>query len=117
MVENFMCYLISYIYSPNNIYSKLNCMKKALLLSFSFALFVAFGFSQTGKYWTANLENRSAIIKNKAVARLTFPTEFKLYHLNLASIKQQLYKVVDNSVSHTTVISLLMPMADLKTLK
>lgn len=85
-------------------------MKKALLLSFSFALFVAFGFSQTGKYWTANLENRSAIIKNKAVARLTFPTEFKLYHLNLASIKQQLYKVVDNSVSHTTVISL--PNAD-----
>ncbi len=81
-------------------------MKKALLLSFSFALFVAFGFSQTGKYWTANLENRSAIIKNKAVARLTFPTEFKLYHLDLASIKQQLYKVVDNSVSHTTVISL-----------
>jgi len=85
-------------------------MKKALLLSFSFALFVAFGFSQTGKYWTANLENRSAIIKNKAVARLTFPTEFKLYHLDLASIKQQLYKVVDNSVSHTTVISL--PNAD-----
>lgn len=85
-------------------------MKKALLLTFSFALFVAFGFSQTGKYWTANLENRSAIIKHKAVARLTFPSEFKLFNLDLASMKQQLYKVVDNAVSHTAIISL--PNAD-----
>ncbi|MFT3911565.1 MAG: zinc-dependent metalloprotease family protein [Ferruginibacter sp.] len=81
-------------------------MKKALLLTIAFALFVAFGFSQAGKYWSANNESRSSITKYKAVARLAFPTEFKLFNLNIAPLRQRLLSVADNSVSHTTVISL-----------
>jgi hypothetical protein len=40
------------------------------------------------------------------VARLSFPTEFKLFDLNAEMMQQELFKVVDNATSHTVVISL-----------
>ncbi len=85
-------------------------MKKSLLLTLLFVSVAIAGFSQTGKYWSVNAENRSNIITDKAVARLTFPKEFKLFNLNLAELKQQLFTVVDNRNSHSTIISL--PNAD-----
>ena len=85
-------------------------MKKSLLLTLLFVSVAIAGFSQTGKYWSVNAENRNNIITDKAVARLTFPKEFKLFNLNLAALKQQLFTVVDNRNSHSTIISL--PNAD-----
>ncbi len=85
-------------------------MKKSLLLTVMFVLVALAGFSQTDKYWSVNTESRSAIVTDKAVSRLTFPKEFKLFNLNLAAIRQQLFNVVDNRNSHSTIITL--PNAD-----
>ena len=57
-------------------------MKKNLLLTFLFALITSLGFSQTDRAWSANTESRSSIITDKAVARLAYPKEFKLFNLN-----------------------------------
>jgi hypothetical protein len=61
--------------------------------------------------WTPNVQNRSQMVKDKAVARATFPTEFKLYDLNLDALHQQLFSIVgDQARGRSTVISL--PNAD-----
>ncbi len=61
--------------------------------------------------WTLNTENRAQIAKHKAVARQSFPTEFKLFNLNIEPLRQQLFSIVDsNSRQQSTVISL--PNAD-----
>ena len=44
--------------------------------------------------WTANTENRNSIIKDKSVARQSFPTEFKLYDLNIEPLRQQLFSII-----------------------
>ena len=85
-------------------------MKKTLLLTVLFVLFAALGFSQTDKFWSANKDSRDNIIKDKAVARESFPTEFKLFNLNLEALTQELFTVVDNHSRHSTIITL--PDAD-----
>jgi len=81
-------------------------MKKALL-TLMFALIAALGFSQAGKYWSANNESRSSIRTDKAVARLSYPKEFKLFNLNIDPLRQELFSIVDNNPSkRSTVISL-----------
>lgn len=85
-------------------------MTKRLLLTLSLGLFATIGFAQTGKYWSANPAAASSIPTDKAVKRPTFPKEFKLFNLNIEPLRNELYKVVDNRVSHTNVISL--PNAD-----
>ena len=57
-------------------------------------------------YWQKSAAVAGKIPTAKAVARLSFPKEFKLFNLDLASIKQELFKVTDNAQRHTTVISL-----------
>lgn len=59
--------------------------------------------------WTENNENRSEITKHKAVARQSFPQEFKLFNLNIDPLRQQLFSIVDNR-QQSTVITL--PNAD-----
>jgi hypothetical protein len=85
-------------------------MKKIyqLTLTFLFALVATSAFSQTDRFWSANNEIRSSITTDKAVARLSFPKEFKLYSLNIEPLRNELFKVVDNHKS--TIISL--PNAD-----
>lgn len=82
-------------------------MKKLLLLTTLLAMITVSGFSQTDKFWSANNESRSAIATDKAVKRLSYPTEFKLFNLNLSSLRQELFTVVGNKPSkHSTIISL-----------
>ncbi|MBS1743551.1 MAG: T9SS type A sorting domain-containing protein [Bacteroidetes bacterium] len=81
-------------------------MKKTLLLTHLFVLISIAGFTQTNRFWTANYESPSAIKKYKTVERLSFPKEFKLFNLNLAAMKQELFTVADNRLRHTTVITL-----------
>ena len=61
--------------------------------------------AQQNKYWNAH-SGTQGIVTDKSVARLSFPKKFKLFDLNLQSLKQDLFTVVDNASSHTVVISL-----------
>ncbi len=90
-------------------------MKKGLLLTLVLALTTILGFSQSDKFWSANNDNKAGITTDKAVARLSFPKLFKLFNLNTASLRQQLFTVVGkNAASHSTVISLPNANGDLE---
>ena len=62
-------------------------------------------FAQQKNAWSAHT-SLTKITTDKGVARLSFPTEFKLFDLNAEMMQQELFKVVDNATSHTVVISL-----------
>ncbi len=47
--------------------------------------------------WSVNTENRAEIIKHKAVARQSFPQEFKLFNLDIEPLRQQLFSIVDSA--------------------
>ncbi|MBS1510555.1 MAG: fibronectin type III domain-containing protein [Bacteroidetes bacterium] len=80
-------------------------MKKTSLTAL-FVMGTVLGFAQD-KFWTANTDNKSTIITDKAVTRLSYPKEFKLFNLNLDALKQQLFTVVDKNASKaSTVITL-----------
>ncbi len=84
-------------------------MKKNLLL-LTLILFTTLSFCQTGKYWTLNVERIENIRKDKGVARLSFPKEFKLFKLNTEALRNDLFTVVENKSNHSTIIAL--PNAD-----
>jgi hypothetical protein len=91
--------------------TKLTKMKKVLLLTTVLATIAFAGFSQTDRFWSANNENRSAILKDKAVDRQAYPTAFKLFNLNTGAMQQELYSITGrNAVKQSTIISL--PNAD-----
>jgi hypothetical protein len=79
-------------------------MKKTLLFALSFAL-IGVAISQEKNFWTSRSKTEKMNV-DKSVARLTFPKEFRLYDLDLNSIKNELFKVIDNAKAHTTIISL-----------
>ena len=61
--------------------------------------------------WSVNNESRSNIATDKAVARLSFPKEFKLFNLNIEPLRQQLFSIVDSyALQRSTVI--VLPNAD-----
>ena len=60
-------------------------------------------------FWSLNRENISEIVTDRAVRRQSFPTEFKLFDLNVELFRNQLSTVVDNNAV-STVVSL--PNAD-----
>ena len=70
-------------------------MSKILLLTISFCFCAALGFSQTEKAWSLHNGNSGKVVTEKAIARQSFPKEFKLFDLNLNSLKQKLFSVVD----------------------
>jgi hypothetical protein len=82
-------------------------MRKNLLLTFVLATIAATGFAQSDKFWSANNESRSAIITDKAVARQSYPKDFKLFNLNAAALKQVLFAAAGaKKVQPSAVISL-----------
>ena len=86
-------------------------MRKILLLTSLSAMLVVSGFAQTDQAWSANNTSRGSIVTDKAVARLSYPKEFKLFNLGITSLRQALFSIVDKQYSkHSTVISL--PNAD-----
>ena len=80
-------------------------MRKVPVLTLLSVLITTVAFSQVD-YWSANNENRAAIATDKAVARLTYPKEFKLFNLNAAPLRQQLFSVVDSRSAKSTIITL-----------
>ncbi len=83
-------------------------MRKLVLIVLSFTIMYPL-MAQEKNYWTPNTDAAS-ITTDKAVSRLSFPKEFKLYNLNLATLKQDLFKVAGNASRHSIVITL--PNAD-----
>jgi Metallo-peptidase family M12B Reprolysin-like/Secretion system C-terminal sorting domain/Bacterial pre-peptidase C-terminal domain/Fibronectin type III domain len=61
-------------------------------------------FSQADQFWAPNTENKTAIATDKAVSRLTYPKEFKLFNLNAASFRQQLFTAVNKTSGRTTTV-------------
>jgi hypothetical protein len=56
-------------------------------------------------YWSAHTD-AAVIVTDKAVARLAFPRDFKLFDLNKTPLQNELFTVVSNTSRHSTVISL-----------
>jgi hypothetical protein len=57
-------------------------------------------------YWSANNENRNAMATDKAVARLSYPKEYKLFNLNISPLRQVLFSVVDKQAKTPTIITI-----------
>lgn len=84
-------------------------MKKLVLFMLSFTLAYTV-MAQEGNYWSSN-NDAGKIITDKAVARLSFPKDFKLFNLNTDPLRQELFSVVGGQASrHSTII--LLPNAD-----
>jgi len=82
-------------------------MRKSLLLVLM-GLFCSAAFGQQN-YWSSRMGG-SGITTDKAVARLAFPKEFKLFDLNVDPLRQQLFSITDKQSGYSTIISL--PNAD-----
>lgn len=81
-------------------------MRKVLL--FATALLCStLSFAQD--YWRPHTD-AARIITDKAVARLAFPTAFKLFDLNLPPLRNEVFRAAGNASAHSTIISL--PSAD-----
>ena len=70
--------------------------KTTVLLALVLASTLAVEASAQSNYWSANNQNRAAITTDKAVARPAYPKEFKLFNLNTAPLRQQLFSIVGN---------------------
>jgi hypothetical protein len=84
---------------------------KVVLLLVAFIAFSNLAVSAQQNVWNENFQDKSYIVTDKAVARESFPKEFKLFNLNIAPLREQLFSIVgDNARQKSTVISL--PNAD-----
>lgn len=86
-------------------------MKKTLLYCFFAAITTVSGFGQTEKAWK-KVEGTSDLVLHKAVKRSTFPEDFKLYQLDLPTVKQTLFSVVDNASKKNEGVVIALPNAD-----
>ncbi|MET0394225.1 MAG: reprolysin-like metallopeptidase [Chitinophagaceae bacterium] len=78
----------------------------SILLVLCIVSSISFTASAQQKYWSLETE-ASVTTKDKAVARISFPKQFKLFGLNLPSLKQELFSIVGNQAARrSTVISL-----------
>ena len=85
-------------------------MKKLLFSLFIMAgLFSVMSAGAQNSSWSA-YANTGKIVTDKAVARLSFPKEYKLFSLEIAPLRQELFAAVNNTSRHSSIISL--PNAD-----
>ncbi|HNJ28865.1 MAG TPA: zinc-dependent metalloprotease family protein [Ferruginibacter sp.] len=85
-------------------------MKKTLPLTLLLAIITTLAFGQSDQFWSPNYSSRASMVTDKAVARLSFPKEFKLFNLNIEPLRRELFAIVDQSAKRTAIISL--PNAD-----
>ncbi|HMU47305.1 MAG TPA: zinc-dependent metalloprotease family protein [Chitinophagaceae bacterium] len=84
-------------------------MKKVLPIVLATVL-LSYSVMSQESYWSANTQSRTSITTDKAVARLSYPTEFKLFNLNFEALKARLFSVTGNNARGSVVITL--PNAD-----
>lgn len=80
---------------------------RAILLFATALLCSTVSFAQD--YWRPHTD-AARITTDKAVARLAFPTDFKLFDLNFTPLRNEVFRAVGNAATHSTIISL--PNAD-----
>ncbi|MEO8235449.1 MAG: reprolysin-like metallopeptidase [Flavobacterium sp.] len=85
-------------------------MKKQLLLVFASIFMFIQTQAQTTNVWSTHKVANNKIVTDKAVARQSFPREFKLYDLNTESMRETLFSTRNNILKSKTIISL--PNAD-----
>lgn len=67
---------------------------------------ISLNVSAQDRYWGAR-SDVSGLTKHKAVERLTFPKEFKLFNLNIEPLRQQLFSIVGATAQrHSTIITI-----------
>ena len=71
-------------------------MRKFVLITCLSVLATATAYAQTDRFWAVNQDNRSLMAKDKGVARLSYPQDFKLFNLDIAAFRQELLSVVGN---------------------
>ncbi|RTY90879.1 reprolysin-like metallopeptidase [Flavobacterium sp. GT3R68] len=77
-------------------------MKKTLLLTLVSFLLCTQSYSQVERLWTPTANKN--VIASKNVERPSFPAEFQLYELNIASMKQLLVNAPDRAIAKKGVI-------------
>jgi hypothetical protein len=102
------CLHIYYIRYSNFPYTKKNIMKKILLFMMSFVL-VCKMTAQQKNYWTARTD-AAQLTTDKAITRQSFPSEFRLFDLNIEPLRQDLFLIASKTTRQSTVITL--PDAD-----
>ncbi|MDB5247197.1 MAG: peptidase domain protein [Segetibacter sp.] len=81
-------------------------MKKLLLQTILFGLLTVPAFAQKNNFWAVNNQSRSNIVTDKATLRQSYPTDLKLFNLNLEPFRQELFSIVDRSSKKSAIISL-----------
>ena len=82
---------------------------RTLLLAFVLASALSSEALAQSNFWSVSTQSRAAIPIDKAVARASYPKEFKLYNLNVQPLRQQLFSVVGNNTRSTIIV---LPSAD-----
>jgi len=80
-------------------------MKKKLLLTIVTAFALSTGYAQKDRFWSAHKGTTDKITKDKGVNRISFPTEFDLYDLNIGSLRQELFSKTNNP-SQSVIVSI-----------
>lgn len=81
---------------------------KNILLLVTALLCSTLSFAQN--YWRPHTEGAARIATDKAVARLAFPEEFKLFDLNFSPLRNEAFRAAGTASTRSTIISL--PNAD-----
>lgn len=76
-------------------------MKKCILI---FLSLIFLGSAMAQNYWSAHT-GTAKMATAKAVARKSFPTNFKLFDLKADLLKQDLFTVIDNISKHSIIVS------------
>src|SRR4051794_28425628 len=82
---------------------------RVLLLAFFFASALSIQASTQSSHWSAHTQSRAAIRTDKAVARLSYPAEFRLFDLNIEPLRQELFSIVNDNTRSTVIV---LPNAD-----
>ena len=78
---------------------------KKLLLGFLSLMFINIISAQQNDSWTLHT-GTATINTDKAVARQSFPRDFKLFNLDIEAIKRDLFAIVGNASRHSSTITL-----------
>src|SRR5688500_11269385 len=62
--------------------------------------------------WSANYRRPSEIAAGRAVKRQSFPTEFKLFDLNIEPLRQELFSIVGSNAARKSSTVITVPNAN-----
>lgn len=86
-------------------------MKKQLLSLFVLGLSFTQMNAQSNSYWSLNETGKGKVATDKAVSRITFPKEFKLFSLDINPLRQELFSVLGTTAKKQSVV-ISLPNAD-----